>query len=351
MSAYHHVRLQLLLDYWRIHRALPPSILPSGTYDRLTDVPGVRVGHYTLADGDCQSGVTAIIPADGNLFTDPLPCGVAVLNGFGKSTGLIQISELGTLETPLLLTNTLSVGTCYTTLVRYAIAENPDIGRETSTVNPVVLECNDGYLNDIQRLAVSEAMAAEALAAAHSDFARGAVGAGRGMSCFGLKGGIGTASRRIGAYTLGLLVLANFGRLPDIRLDGIPCGDVLQQALDAAPAPAERGSIIIVMVTDAPLDARQLTRLAKRAGAGLGRMGSHWGHGSGDIVLACSTDRSGGRLDPESALDDFFRAAADGTEYAVRDALLCAESVRGFRGHQRMALAALLDQLAAEAAG
>jgi D-aminopeptidase (peptidase S58) len=139
--------------------------------------------------------------------------------------------------------------------------------------------------------------------------------------------------------------------LPDIRLDGIPCGDVLQQALDAAPAPTERGSIIIVMVTDAPLDARQLTRLAKRAGAGLGRMGSHWGHSSGDIVLACSTDRSGKRLDPESALDDFFRAAADGTEYAVRDALLSAENVRGFRGHRRTALAALLDRLVADAAG
>ncbi|WP_298642989.1 P1 family peptidase [uncultured Cardiobacterium sp.] len=346
MTTYHEARLQLLLDYWRRHRRLPPGNLPTGPHDRLSDVPGVRVGHSTLADGDCQSGVTAIIPAGGNLFTDPLPCGVAVLNGFGKSTGLIQIAELGTLETPLLLTNTLSVGTCYTALVQHAVAENPDIGRESATVNPVVLECNDGYLNDIQRLAVSEAMAAAALTAAQPDFARGAVGAGRGMSCFGLKGGIGTASRRVGAHTLGLLVLANFGRLPDIRLDGIPCGDALQQALDAAPAPAERGSIITIMATDAPLDARQLTRLAKRAGAGLGRLGSHWGHGSGDINLAFSTDRSGARLHPESALDDYFRAAADGTEYAVRDALLSAATVSGFCGHRRVALPELLDRLA-----
>lgn len=342
MADYSHTRLRLLLDYWRMHRALPPSTLPTGAHDRISDVPGVRVGHVTLAEGATQTGITAIIPAAGNLFAQPLPCGVAVLNGFGKSAGLVQIAELGTLETPLLLTNTLSVGTAFTALVRHAIRDNPGIGREQSTVNPVVLECNDGYLNDIQALAVSENMALQALGEAREAFARGAVGAGRGMSCFGLKGGIGTASRRLGEHTLGVLVLANFGRLPDLRLDGIPVGIALQNAQhdDAA----ERGSIIIVIASDAPLDARQLTRIARRSAAGLGRMGSHLGHGSGDIALAFSTTRDAAPL-PETQLDDYFRACADAVEYAVRDAMLAAESVSGFRGQRRASLAEALDSL------
>lgn len=341
MSSYADARLQLLLDYWRTHRNLPPSHLPTGTHDRITDVPGVRVGHVTLAEGDIQTGVTAIIPATGNLFAEPLPCAAAVLNGFGKSAGLVQIEELGTLETPILLTNTLAVGTGFAALVRHAIAGNPEIGREQSTVNPVVMECNDGYLNDIQQPAIHEQHAFQALDHAAENFARGAVGAGRGMSCFGLKGGIGSASRRIGEYTLGALVLANFGRLPDLRLDGLLIGEHLQAQIDNQ---AERGSIIIIFATDAPLDARQLKRIARRAGAGLGRMGSHLGHGSGDIALAFSTCHKPAPL-PEPELDDYFRAAADATEYAVRDALLSAENVEGFRGHRRLALAGLLDSL------
>lgn len=342
MADYPRSRLQLLLDYWRTRRALPPSILPAGAHDRITDVPGVTVGHVTLADGATQTGVTAILPAAHNLFAEPLPCGVAVLNGFGKSAGLVQIQELGTLETPLLLTNTLSVGTAFTALVRHAIRDNPEIGRGQSTVNPVVLECNDGYLNDIQALAITEDHALQAIRNARENFARGAVGAGRGMSCFGLKGGIGTASRQIGEHTLGALVLANFGRLPDLRLDGIPVGAALQQTRDSAPP--ERGSIIIVIAASAPLDARQLTRIARRSAAGLGRTGSHLGHGSGDIALAFSTCRGAPPLD-EPLLDDYFRAAADAVEYAVRDALLSAESVGGFRGHRRTSLSETLDAL------
>lgn len=288
MDNYRHHTVQLLLDYWRAHRSLPPSDLPCGAHNRISDVDGVRIGHVTVSDGGIQTGITAVIPACGNLFAHPLPCGVAVLNGFGKSTGLMQVQELGRLETPLLLTNTLSVGTAFTALVRHALRENPEIGRALSTVNPVVLECNDGYLNDIQALAITEDMAVQALADAQTDFARGAVGAGRGMSCFGLKGGIGTASRMIGAHTVGVLVLANFGRLPDLRLAGANVGAALQTPDDAAP---ERGSIIIVMACDAPLDARQLTRIAKRSAAGLGRIGSFMGHGSGDIALAFSTCR------------------------------------------------------------
>lgn len=301
---------------------------------------GVRVGHVTIHDGAHQTGITAVIPQGGNLFTHPLPCGVAVLNGFGKSAGLVQIQELGTLETPVLLTNTLAVGTAFTALVRRAVRENPGIGRSESTVNPVVLECNDGYLNDIQALAVTQSMAEEALAAASAEFARGAVGAGRGMSCFGLKGGIGTASRRIGEHTLGVLVLANFGRLRDFMIDGVPVG----QAIAAADCDRERGSVIILIACDAPCDARQLTRIARRSAAGLGRLGSHMGHGSGDIALAFSTQRNAAPL-TEADLDDYFRAAADACEYAVRDAMLCAESVFGYAGHTRTALRDALDAL------
>lgn len=343
MHSYSQARLNLLLDYWRAHHSLPPSSLPAGKHNRISDVPGIRVGHATLSDGDIQTGFTAIIPGNDNHFTHPLPCAAAVLNGFGKSAGLVQIEELGTLETPILLTNTLAVGTGFSALVAHAIDANPDIGREQSTVNPVVLECNDGYLNDIQRPALTCEHARQALICAESAFARGAVGAGRGMSCFGLKGGIGTASRTIGAHTLGVLVLANFGRLPDLRLDGLLIGPYLQS--HSAPQ-NERGSIILVIACDAPLDARQLKRIARRTAAGLGRTGSHLGHGSGDIALAFSTCRNVPPL-ADSELDDYFRAAADATEYAVLDALLSADGVTGFRGHSRDSLRDCLNRLAA----
>jgi D-aminopeptidase len=196
--------------------------LPTGVRNSIADVPGVRVGHTTLLAGDVRTGVTAILPHDGDLFRDKVVAAAVVLNGFGKSTGLVQMNELGTLETPILLTNTFAVGTCVDALIRRAVAENPGIGRQTSTVNPVVLECNDGYLNDIQVMAVTEGNAIAAIEAARGDFAVGAVGAGTGMSCFGLKGGIGSSSRRIlldgDAYHLGVLVLANFGRAGDLRL-------------------------------------------------------------------------------------------------------------------------------------
>ncbi len=196
--------------------------LPPGTRNSIADVAGVTVGHATLIEGDVCTGVTAVLPHDGDLFHDKLVAAAIVLNGFGKSVGLVQVNELGTLETPILLTNTFAVGVCATSVIRRAIAANPEIGRQTSTINPVVLECNDGYLNDIQAMAVTEAHADAAIAASAEVFAVGAVGAGTGMSCFGLKGGIGSASRRLHldgeAFHLGVLVLANFGRAGDLRL-------------------------------------------------------------------------------------------------------------------------------------
>jgi D-aminopeptidase len=300
-----------------------------------------------------QTGVTAIRFHGGDHFRDKLPAASAVFNGFGKSIGLMQVDELGQVETPVLLTNTLSVGVAATALVRRAIAENPEIGRRTSTVNPVVFECNDGFLNDIQALRLGEADALAALDGCAEDFARGAVGAGRGMSAYGFKGGIGTASRRLrlddASFHLGALVLANFGRLPDLAIGGDQVGRRLAAAA-AAHSPPERGSVIVVLATDVPLEHRQLRRVAMRAVVGLVRTGSYLGHGSGDIALAVSTAeplRHGERRDllprrmlNENRIDMLFRAAAEATEDAVIDALFCAEDVVGRDGNRRAALAA-----------
>lgn len=320
--------------------------LPPGEGNTISDVPGVTVGHATLVERDIRTGVTAILPHHGDLFRDKVMAAVFVLNGFGKSTGLVQVNELGTLETPLLLTNTFAVGTCANALIRHAIASNPEIGRQTSTVNPVVLECNDGYLNDIQAISVTEAHALAAIDAARDTFAVGAIGAGTGMSCFGLKGGIGSASRQLRLdgtlYHLGVLVLANFGRAGDLRL---PDGRRINPSV--APA-AEAGSCIIVIATDVPLDHRQLTRVAKRAGVGLAWCGSFWGNGSGDIAVAFTTtnrmphnanqDLIELHMIAEQRIDLLFQAAAEATQEAVLDALAAAETMLGRNGHRRTGL-------------
>jgi D-aminopeptidase len=295
--------------------------LPPGARNSIADIPGVTVGHRTITEGDLRTGVTAILPHAGNVFRDKPIAAAEVLNGFGKSIGLMQVEELGQLETPILLTNTLSVGTCGNALIRRAIAANPDIGRRTSTVNPVVCECNDGYLSDIQALAVTEADAIAALDSAAADFASGAVGAGAGMSCFGFKGGIGTASRtlRLGGaeHHLGALLLANFGRPGDLRL---PDG---KRADPSAIATPENGSVIVVIATDVPLDHRQLRRVIRRAGAGLAWAGSFWGHQSGDLFVGFTTANRVAhdateeilpfRMLNEARLDLLFQAAAEAT--------------------------------------
>ncbi len=317
-----------------------------GARNAISDVPGVTVGHRTLLAGDLRTGVTAIRPHAGDVFRDRPAAAAYVLNGFGKSVGLMQVEELGQLETPVLLTNTLSVGTCANALIRRAVAENPGIGRHLSTVNPVVCECNDGFLSDIQAMAVTEADALAALDQAEADFATGAVGAGTGMSCFGFKGGIGTASRKIlldgDDFHLGVLVLANFGRAGDLTL---PDG----QGVDPpAPGDAERGSVIVVMATDIPLEHRQLRRVIKRAGVGLARCGSVWGHGSGDVFLGFSTanrvpltpkrDLLGQRVLAEGRIELLFRAMAEATQESVLDALAGAATMTGRDGHVRPGL-------------
>ncbi len=340
------------------------GMLPPGERNTIADVPGVTVGHATIAEGEVLTGVTAVLPHDGDLFTDRPLAAAYVLNGFGKSVGLMQLDEPGWLETPILLTNTFSVGTCANALIRRAVRANPEIGRQTSTVNPVVLECNDGYLSDIHAMAVTEAHADAAIEAAAEDFSTGATGAGAGMSCFGLKGGVGTASRRLRldgvAWHLGALVLANFGRPGDLRL---PDGRRIDPEAapgsgppaDQAPsAVVETGSCIIVIGTDIPLEHRQLARVAKRAGVGLAWCGSFWGNGSGDIALAFTTaNRVPAAADEtflehrvlaEAGIDRLFQAAAEATQEAVLDALAGAGTTVGRHGHRRLGLAEVLGR-------
>lgn len=339
---------------------VPPHIgdLPAGARNAITDVPGVRVGHCTLADGAVQTGVTVVLPHAGDPYLDKVPAAAAVINGFGKSIGLVQVDELGVLETPIALTNTFSVGAVAQAQIRQAVAVHAEIGRSWPTVNPLVFECNDGYLNDIQAMAVGEAHYLQACAAADAEVAQGSVGAGRGMSAFGAKGGIGTASRVAGPHRVGALVLANYGTPSMLTVAGSRVGPQLAQRLAAAAPPdtaPEKGSIIMIVATDAPLDSRQLGRLARRAGAGLARTGSVYGHGSGDIVLAFSTAYTLPH-DPaapmpavamvhETALDPLFHAAADSVEQAILHALWYAETVSGRDGHCRQSLLAVMPEL------
>ncbi|MBB5390820.1 MULTISPECIES: P1 family peptidase [unclassified Herbaspirillum] len=334
--------------------------LAAGPRNSIADVEGVTVGHCTLDDGPVQTGVTVVSPHGGNLFAHKLPAAAVVINGFGKSAGLVQLEELGTLETPIALTNTFAVGTIVTAQIRHALQANPEIGRSQPTVNPLVMECNDGYLNDLHAFAVQEAHFRQALAALSADVQQGAVGAGRGMSSFGMKGGIGSASRIVAvgagdnAFTVGALVLSNFGRLQDLILDGQPLGRALAMAVaEPAEQAPEKGSIIMLLATDAPLDGRQLKRLSTRAGAGLARTGSVYGHGSGDIALAFSTAQqieAGNEclnmaLLPDHLLDPLFHAAADSVEQAIVNALFAAQTVRGRDGRVRECLRERLARL------
>jgi D-aminopeptidase len=335
------------------------GLLAEGARGTIADVGRVTVGHCTLATGPIQTGVTVVRPHDDDPYLAKVPAAAIVINGFGKSVGLMQVNELGVLETPIALTNTFSVGTVATAQIRAAIAAHPAIARTTTTVNPLVFECSDAYLSDMQALAVTEVHYMEALAAAAPAFARGAVGAGRGMSCFGLKGGIGSASRLAAtadrAFAVGALVLANFGKLENLTIAGRRIGPALVRRLAGSAPQTDRGSVIVILATDAPLDHRQLHRLATRAGAGIARTGSFYGHGSGDLALAFSTAQTVAHDGPavqtfetlaDALLDPLFDAAADATEQAIVDALWSAETVIGFRGHVRRALSEIAQDWA-----
>ena len=336
-------------------RGIRVGNLPCGPLDKISDVPGVTVGHCTLTNGDVQTGVTALLPHQGDIFHDKVMAASHVINGFGKTTGLVQIDELGTLETPILFTNTLSVGTVETALVKYMLDKNPDICETTGSVNPVVCECNDSGLNDIRGLHVTEENVLAALADCRADFAEGAVGAGRGMRCHGLKGGIGSASRVVELdgkqYTIGALVLSNHAVFDDLVVAGTP----IQSLLDAHIPPHEdKGSIITVLATDIPLSERQLRRLCHRALVGLSRTGSFCGNGSGEIVIAFTTANrvphySEKAILPmgmlhDDAINPLFRAVAECVEESVLSSLLHAETVTGYHGRTVRCLSDLLDE-------
>ncbi len=334
------------------------GMLRKGPLDLITDVAGVKVGHATLDDGAVKTGVTVIVPHEGNLFQEKLVAGVAVINGFGKSVGLMQIDELGTLETPIVLTNTLSVGTMTTALVKYMLTQDENIGRSTSTVNPVVMECNDGKLNDIRTLNVREEHLRQALDAACVKFDEGAVGAGTGMVCYGMKGGVGSASRIVRLddkdFTVGVLVLSNFGSLKNFVLNGRFVGREIEAAQPVADSP-DKGSIIMIIAADIPLSARQLKRVARRAAIALGRTGSYMGNGSGDICLAFSTANRVMHYEKravvpmnvisENSIDRVFRTAIEATEAAILSSLLHGRDMMGQDGKEYLSLNTYLRKL------
>jgi D-aminopeptidase len=338
--------------------------MKTGVRNAITDVPGVRVGHATVDSPRHKTGVTVVLPCEDNIFINKMTAASYVLNGFGKTTGLIQIDELGSLETPIVLTNTLNVGIVQDALVGFMVERCAADGIQLRSINPVVCECNDAELNLISERAVGSAHVTEAIATAGLEFGEGSVGAGRGTICYGLKGGIGSASRIIalkGAeYTIGVLVQSNQGRLEDLLVDGKPYGELILAAIaardqDAPPAPTpsvDSGSIIIVVATDLPLSDRQLKRVLKRASVGLARTGSYIGHGSGEIVIGFSSaNRHFAQADgefrtltilAEEALDKAFRAVAEATEEAVLNSMVCAQATTRRNGQVLHSLADFL---------
>jgi len=338
-----------------------------GPLNAITDVAGVKVGHHTLITGEgplrpgtgpVRTGVTVVIPRD-DVWHKKVPAGSFVLNGTGEMTGLAWVAESGFLEYPIALTNTLNVPRVANGVMSWMIRQYPEIGITDDTLTPVVAECDDGRLNDIQGRHVSEADVAKALdGAAAGSVAEGTVGAGTGMVSYGFKGGIGTSSRRLpegeGAYTVGVLVNANHGRRHELTVGGVPVGRLYDGRAATAPAigpladasypGAGEGSIIIVIATDAPLDGRQLTRLAKRAALGLARTGSTARHGSGDFMLAFSTANVIPHYPKERTytlthiadthLNSLIAATVEATEEAILNALTMATTVVGRDDHR-----------------
>lgn len=297
--------------------------MPHGERNLITDVPGVRVGHHTIDKGDCHTGVTVIMPPPENPYTRKLTAASCVFNGFGKSLGLVQVEELGTLETPIALTNTLNVGKVHDALVSYMIDLCAKDGFRLTTVNPVVCECNDSGVSDIAQRPVDEAAVRAAIDAAAEDFEQGAVGAGRGTVCYGMKGGIGSASRVIEldgeTFTVGILVQSNYGASADFRAATLPEG----------LAECDKGSIIMVVATDLPLSSRQLKRVLRRCSVGMARLGSYIGHGSGEIAVGFTTaprERKGHfdtvRMLSEDDMNLPFRAVGEATEEAIVQSML-----------------------------
>jgi D-aminopeptidase len=336
----------------------------TGAQNAITDVPGVKVGQATLISGDgplkpghgpVRTGVTVVVPRD-DVWHKKVPAGSFVLNGTGEMTGLAWVSESGFLEYPIALTNTLNIPRVANGVMNWMIARYPEIGITDDTLTPVVAECDDGRLNDIQGRHVSEADVVKALDSASSGAVQeGSVGAGTGMVSYGFKGGIGTSSRRLpeteGGYTIGVLVNANHGRRSELVVGGVPVGrryEAVPPVAQALSPGQSEGSIIVIIATDAPLDGRQLTRLSKRAALGLARTGSTARHGSGDFMLAFST----GNIIPhypndrtytltqlaDTHMNPLITATVEATEEAILNALTMASTVVGRDGHRAEAI-------------
>lgn len=324
-----------------------PGTMTPGPGNSITDVPGVTVGQTTHAEGDLHTGVTVVIPASGNLFFNKLTAACYVHNGFGKACGLMQIEELGTLETPIALTGTLNVGLVSDALVSYTLEQCQRDGIAIRSLNPVVGECNDGRLSHIALRPVHQQDVYAAIASASQTVPEGAVGAGAGTICFGLKGGIGTASRVCSIdgndYTLGVLVQSNFGSTEDLTICGRAIGAEILPLLERkkyAPTKVDAGSIMMILATDLPVSSRQLRRIIRRCGVGLARTGSYLGHGSGEVMIGFTTANRIPMEGPstlplsilrEDMLDIPFRAAAEATEEAVLNSLAAAHTVTGYQ--------------------
>ena len=334
---------KVLRDY-----GISTGILQPGKYNAITDVAGVKVGHTTRIEGEnIRTGVTAIVPHSGNIFQEKVPAAIFIGNGFGKLAGYTQVKELGNLETPIILTNTLSVPTAADALIDFTLSRP---GNEAvRSVNPVVGETNDGGLNDIRRRIVTKSDVLSAIHKADTGYVRmGNVGAGTGTICFGFKGGIGTASRKIpqkrGGYTVGVLVQTNFGGV--LQIAGAPVGVELGQYMfrETSTEYKEDGSCMIVVATDAPLTSRNLERLAARAILGLARAGGNESNGSGDYAIAFSTatsvrdpydSDSNMNVNEELRNDNvsiLFQAAIEATEEAIINSLFAAETMTGRNG-------------------
>ena len=329
------------------------GVIPTGDRNTISDVKGVKVGHCTLIRGEgelvpgkgpVRTGVTAVIPHPGNIYKEKVPAASFVMNGYGKSVGLIQVEEFGVLETPIILTSTLCTWKAADALVQYMLDQNEDIGVTTGSVNPVVMECNDSYLNDLRGRHVEAEHVFEALEKASDEFELGSVGAGTGMVAFEFKGGIGTSSRVVDVegeeFTVGSLVLSNFGRREDLTINGVPVGLLLRDY--GHRKLRTKGSIIMLVATDAPLTHRQLKRLARRAIIGLARAGGKSYNGSGDIVLAFSIGyriphygKEKIRVDvlKDSLMNSLFAAAIESVEEAIIDSLFTSETMEGRDHH------------------
>jgi D-aminopeptidase len=343
---------------------LPLGRFKPGKFNSITDVEGVTVGHSTIIQGEpgklisgvgpVRTGVTAIIPNDGNIFMERLAGGAFVLNGAGEVSGLTQVVEWGLLETPILLTNTMAVGAVSDAMARNMVENYPGIGDEHDVIIPVVGECDDSYLNDISGRHVKEEHVREALKNAKSGIVpEGCVGGGTGMITCDFKAGIGTSSRKLpqvhGGYTLGVLVMSNFGKMHNLRVAGMPVGEVLAERFKNMPKRRiSYGSIIAVVATDAPLMPHQIHRLCKRVSLGIGRVGSYAAHGSGEIIVGFSTANTIPRRTQkmvykmkvllDQRLDPLYEAVMEATEEAILNSMCMATEMSGAHGNTAMAL-------------